>query len=201
VGDRSRGRYATPADFTRHDGTSYRGLHARRESLGFVYRPRTILCRAVPNRRVAIRANCCIAVCRVSHGTPACARARCLHSDVLCRATRSAARRTSQQLRHVLEGRDAGRPWIQHPLPRVVVEQPISRGSVCMLTGSTVLRCQCMYADGSTVLRCQVRERTAAAARVRALKADVEAQREKEKGLQYQFEVLQQARENNVVSA
>jgi tRNA pseudouridine-54 N-methylase len=82
-----------------------------------------------------------------------------------------------------------------------VVEQPISRGSVCMLTGSTVLRCQCMYADGSTVLRCQVRERTAAAARVRALKADVEAQREKEKGLQYQFEVLQQARENNVVSA
>lgn len=47
----------------------------------------------------------------------------------------------------------------------------------------------------------QVRERTAAAARVRALKADVEAQREKEKGLQYQFEVLQQARENNVVSA
>jgi hypothetical protein len=31
VGDRSRGRYATPADSPRHDGTPYRGLHVRCE--------------------------------------------------------------------------------------------------------------------------------------------------------------------------
>jgi hypothetical protein len=49
---RSRGRYATPADFPRHDGTSYRGLRVRRWGLGFVHRSRTILCRAVPNLRV-----------------------------------------------------------------------------------------------------------------------------------------------------
>jgi hypothetical protein len=35
VGDRSRARFATPADSPRHDGTPYRGLHVRRESLGF----------------------------------------------------------------------------------------------------------------------------------------------------------------------
>ena len=35
VGDRSRGRFATPAGFPLHDGTPYRGLHVRRESLGF----------------------------------------------------------------------------------------------------------------------------------------------------------------------
>ena len=34
----SRGRFATPADFPQHDGTPYRGLHVRRESLGFVHR-------------------------------------------------------------------------------------------------------------------------------------------------------------------
>jgi hypothetical protein len=33
VGDRSRGRDATPADFPRHDGTLYRGLHVRRWGL------------------------------------------------------------------------------------------------------------------------------------------------------------------------
>jgi hypothetical protein len=49
VGDRSRGRYATPADFAIHDGTPYRGLRVRRWGLGFVHRSRTILCRAVPN--------------------------------------------------------------------------------------------------------------------------------------------------------
>jgi hypothetical protein len=35
VGDRSRGRYATSADFPlHHDGTPYRGLHVRRWGLG-----------------------------------------------------------------------------------------------------------------------------------------------------------------------
>jgi hypothetical protein len=58
---RSRGRFATPADFTLHDGTPYRGLHARRESLGFVHRSRAIFCRAAPNPNVTIR-NLCIAV-------------------------------------------------------------------------------------------------------------------------------------------
>jgi pre-mRNA-splicing factor CDC5/CEF1 len=38
----------------------------------------------------------------------------------------------------------------------------------------------------------QARERTAAAARVAALKAEVEEQREKEKTLQHKYEVLQQ---------
>jgi hypothetical protein len=50
VGDRSRGRYATPANFPRHDGTPYRGLRARPCGLGFVHRSRTVICRAVPNR-------------------------------------------------------------------------------------------------------------------------------------------------------
>jgi hypothetical protein len=38
VGDRSRGRYATPADSPLHDGTPYRGLRVRRWGLGFVHR-------------------------------------------------------------------------------------------------------------------------------------------------------------------
>ena len=38
VGDRSRGRYATPADSPRHDGTPYRGLRVRRWGLGFAHR-------------------------------------------------------------------------------------------------------------------------------------------------------------------
>ena len=55
MGDRSRGRYATPAEFPRHDGTPYRELRVRRWGLGFVHRSRTILCRAVPNLSVSIR--------------------------------------------------------------------------------------------------------------------------------------------------
>jgi hypothetical protein len=35
VGDRSRGRYATPLDFPLNDGTPYRGLRVRRWGLGF----------------------------------------------------------------------------------------------------------------------------------------------------------------------
>jgi hypothetical protein len=57
VGGRSRGRYATPADFPLRDGSPYRGQHVRRWGLGFVHRSRSILCRAVPNDR-----NFCIAV-------------------------------------------------------------------------------------------------------------------------------------------
>ena len=49
------GRYATPADFPRHDGTAYRELHVRRWVLGFVHRSRAIFCRAVPNLSVTIR--------------------------------------------------------------------------------------------------------------------------------------------------
>jgi hypothetical protein len=55
------GRFATPADFPLHDGTPYRGLHVRRERLGFVPRSMTILCRAVPNPNVTIR-HLCVAV-------------------------------------------------------------------------------------------------------------------------------------------
>jgi hypothetical protein len=47
-GDRSRGCYATPADFPLHDGTPHRGLRVRRWGLGFVHRSRAIFCRAVP---------------------------------------------------------------------------------------------------------------------------------------------------------
>jgi hypothetical protein len=47
VGDRSRGRFATPADFPPHDGTPYLELNVRLGSLGFVHRSRAISCRAV----------------------------------------------------------------------------------------------------------------------------------------------------------
>jgi hypothetical protein len=55
VGDRSRGRFATPADFPRHFCSPYSGLHVHRESLGFVRRSRIIFCRPAPNPRVTIR--------------------------------------------------------------------------------------------------------------------------------------------------
>jgi hypothetical protein len=45
VGDRSRGRFTTPADCSRHDHSSYSHVHVRRASLGFVHRPRAIFCR------------------------------------------------------------------------------------------------------------------------------------------------------------
>jgi hypothetical protein len=57
----SCGRYATPADFPLLDCSPYRGLHAPRESLGFVHRSRTIFCRSAPNLDITIR-NFCIAV-------------------------------------------------------------------------------------------------------------------------------------------
>jgi hypothetical protein len=38
VGDRSRGRFATPAEFPLDDCSQYRGLHVRREFLVFVHR-------------------------------------------------------------------------------------------------------------------------------------------------------------------
>jgi hypothetical protein len=41
----SRGRFATPADFPLHDCSSYRGLHARRESLELFHRSSAIFCR------------------------------------------------------------------------------------------------------------------------------------------------------------
>jgi hypothetical protein len=56
--DRSRGRFATPADFPLEDCSAYSHVHARRESLGFVPRSRSIFCRPAPNP--AIR-NFCIA--------------------------------------------------------------------------------------------------------------------------------------------
>jgi hypothetical protein len=55
VGERSRGRFATPADFPRQDCTLYRGLHVPRWGLGFVHRSTAIFCRAVPNPSVTIR--------------------------------------------------------------------------------------------------------------------------------------------------
>jgi hypothetical protein len=54
---RSRGVFATSADSPRHDGTLYRGLHVRRECLGFVHHSNIIFCRPVPNPTVTIR-NC-----------------------------------------------------------------------------------------------------------------------------------------------
>ena len=55
VGDRSRGRFATPADSPHQDCSAYRGIHARRESLGFVHRSRAIFCRPAPNPNRPIR--------------------------------------------------------------------------------------------------------------------------------------------------
>jgi hypothetical protein len=40
--DRSRGRFATPADSPRHDGSPYRRLRVRRWGLGFIRRSRAI---------------------------------------------------------------------------------------------------------------------------------------------------------------
>jgi hypothetical protein len=59
VGDRSRGRYATPAGFP--SARLYFVPGATRTTLGFFHRSRTILCRPVPNFSVTIR-NLCIAV-------------------------------------------------------------------------------------------------------------------------------------------
>jgi hypothetical protein len=55
VGDRSRGRFATPADFPLQDCIPYPHVHVRRESLGFVSRSRAIFCRPVPNPNRSIR--------------------------------------------------------------------------------------------------------------------------------------------------
>jgi hypothetical protein len=49
VGERLRGRFATPADFPPQDCSPYRGLYVRPFSLGVVPRSRTVLCRPVPN--------------------------------------------------------------------------------------------------------------------------------------------------------
>jgi pentatricopeptide repeat protein len=46
----SRGRFATPADFPRHDSTPYRGLRGRRWGLGCVHRSRPIFGRPNPKR-------------------------------------------------------------------------------------------------------------------------------------------------------
>jgi hypothetical protein len=64
--DGSRGRYATPADSPLHDGTPYRGLHARRWGLGFVPGSRTVLCRPVPAPRDTIR-NFVSSLCHLEH--------------------------------------------------------------------------------------------------------------------------------------
>ena len=56
VGDRSRGRFATPADFPRHDGTSYRRLRVRRWGLGFcpLFKGHFLSRRANPNVTIRI---------------------------------------------------------------------------------------------------------------------------------------------------
>jgi hypothetical protein len=43
VGGRSRGRFATPADFPQHDCSPCSHVHVRRERLGFIRRSRAIL--------------------------------------------------------------------------------------------------------------------------------------------------------------
>ena len=45
MGDRPRGRFATPADSPRQDCSPYSQVHVRRESLGFVHRSRSLFCR------------------------------------------------------------------------------------------------------------------------------------------------------------
>jgi hypothetical protein len=63
VGDRSRGRFATPADFPLHDCTPCRELHERRNSVYVVPRSRAIFCLTVPDPNRPIR-NFCVAVQR-----------------------------------------------------------------------------------------------------------------------------------------
>jgi hypothetical protein len=85
VGDRSWGRYATPADFPLQDGTPYRELHVRRWGLGFVHHSRTSFCRAVPNPNVNVR-NFCIA-CVTCSSTSATAAAEAATTWVADRCT------------------------------------------------------------------------------------------------------------------
>jgi hypothetical protein len=65
----SRGRFATPADYPRHDGTSYRGLHVHRECLGFVHRSRDSPFSVAPCQTYAVTIrNVCI--CTRSSASP-----------------------------------------------------------------------------------------------------------------------------------
>jgi hypothetical protein len=69
VGDRSRGRFAKPADFPLHDCSPYSHVHVRRESVGVVRRSRASFCRPVCQTTLAdvtIRTSCCVAVLRGS---------------------------------------------------------------------------------------------------------------------------------------
>jgi hypothetical protein len=68
VGDGSRGRYATPADFPRHGGTPYRGLRVRRFAWGLSIVQGPFSVAPCPNPNITIR-NFCIAV-RPCFGTP-----------------------------------------------------------------------------------------------------------------------------------
>jgi hypothetical protein len=68
----SRDRFATPADFRRHDCTPYRGLHERRESLGVVHRSRTIFCRPLLSLRFAPFARLSLRFASRSPPTPTC---------------------------------------------------------------------------------------------------------------------------------
>jgi hypothetical protein len=54
VGDRSRGRFATPADSPQHDSPCPH-VYVRRERLGFVHRSWTLFCRPMRNLSVTIR--------------------------------------------------------------------------------------------------------------------------------------------------
>jgi hypothetical protein len=54
VGDRSRGRFATPADLPLQYCSPYSHVRLHRGSLGFVHRPRSIFCRPVP-KTLALR--------------------------------------------------------------------------------------------------------------------------------------------------
>ena len=67
MGERSRGRYATPADFPLHDCTPYRWLRARRWGLGFVRHSRAIFCLTIRNFVVAVRCQ----VREAAHGSNA----------------------------------------------------------------------------------------------------------------------------------
>jgi hypothetical protein len=60
VGDRSRGRFATPADSPRHDCIPYSHAHVRRVSLGCVPRSRTIF--LSPHAQILS-----VAICKLLH--------------------------------------------------------------------------------------------------------------------------------------
>jgi hypothetical protein len=91
VGDRSRGRFATPADSALEHCSPYSLVHARREGLGFVRTTRTIFCRPVPND--SYRVSCAARASQFPNSKDAALSARVYLEALLLHRSRSQLRR------------------------------------------------------------------------------------------------------------